>query len=113
MTLLREGRPVMEERKTVARRLCWLLVNLALRGTVEKYSTGPVPCERESGQGTEEKRGKSGVTNAIFDPVKVKRKNTRPEGAHCMDQDPSLRTSASQLVVPKPGRTGHPFAVSG
>jgi hypothetical protein len=23
-----------------------------------------------------------------------------PEGAHCVDQDPSLRTSASRLVVP-------------
>ena len=30
-----------------------------------------------------------------------------------MDQDPSLRTSASRLVVPVPCRTGHLFAVSG
>jgi len=75
MTLLREGRPVMEEWKTVARRLCWLLVTLALRGTAEKSSTRPVPDEMEIGQGTEEKRGKSGVTNAIFDPVKIKKKH--------------------------------------
>jgi hypothetical protein len=44
------------------------------------------------------------MRNAIFDPVKVKEKNTRPlarsESAHCMDQDPSLRMSASRLVVP-------------
>jgi hypothetical protein len=44
------------------------------------------------------------MTEVIFDPVFVKRKHTRPparsESAHWVDQDPSLRMSASRLVVP-------------